>query len=356
LRIGLVTNQTGRDRNGRSTIDVLSGAPGVKLVTLFSPEHGIRGVADEKVSDTRDEKTGLPIYSLYGESRRPRPEQLKDLDAVVYDIQDVGARFYTYITTLGYVIEEAGKAKLPVFVLDRPNPINGVDIEGPIADPDKLSFIAYHTIPVRHGMTVGELARLYNEQRRIGADVRVIKMENWRRVMWLDFTGLTWVNPSPNMRSLTEAALYPGVGLLEATNVSVGRGTDTPFEVVGAPWLDGQKLAGYLNERRIPGARFVPTRFTPRSSVFKNEECGGLNLIITDRARFQSVRTGMEIAVALHRFFPANWKIEGYSHLLVNAEALERLKRGESPEQIERSWASSLENFRHARAAFLLYE
>src|SRR5205814_759728 len=191
LRIGLVTNQTGRDRGGRSTIDILFKAPNVKLVALFSPEHGIRGLADEKVSDTKDDQTGLPIYSLYGETRRPKPEQLKDLDALVYDIQDVGVRFYTYSTTLGYLLEEAAKAKLPVFVLDRPNPIDGVDVEGPPADADKLSFTAYHTTPVRHGLTVGELAGLYNDERKIGCDVRVIKMENWRRAMWFDSTGLT---------------------------------------------------------------------------------------------------------------------------------------------------------------------
>lgn len=356
LRLGLITNQTGRDRAGRSTIDVLFKAPGVKLAALFSPEHGIRGLADEKVSDTRDEQTGLPIYSLYGETRRPKPDQLKDLDALVFDIQDVGVRFYTYISTLGYVIEEAAKAKLPVIVLDRPNPINGVDVEGPLADADKLSFTAYHTIPVRHGMTVGELARLFNEQRHLGADVRVIKMENWRRSMWFDATNLTWINPSPNMRSLTEAALYPGIGLLETTNLSVGRGTNTPFEIIGAPWLDGQKLATYLNARNIAGVRFVPVRFTPGSSVFKNEECGGVNVVITDRSRFRSVPTGIEVAVALHRLFPAVWKIDGYSHLLVNSESLERLKRGDTAAEIMRSWATALENFRRARTQALLYQ
>ena len=356
LRIGLVTNQTGRDRAGQSTIDVLFKAPGVKLSALFSPEHGIRGLADDKVSDTKDKQTGLPIFSLYGESRRPKPEQLKDLDALVYDIQDVGVRFYTYITTLGYVMEEAGKAKLPVFVLDRPNPINGNDVEGPIADADKLSFTAYHTLPVRHGMTIGELARLYNDERHLNADLRVIKMEGWRRAMWFDSTGLVWINPSPNMRSLAEAALYPGIGLLETTNVSVGRGTDTPFELVGAPWLDGQKLASHLNARRIPGVRFVPVRFTPRASVFKNEECGGINLLITNRAQFQSVLTGIEIAVALHSLFPADWKVDTYSRLLVNADTLERLKRGDSAEEIVRSWDTSLANFRRVRAHVLMYE
>ena len=356
LRVGLVTNQTGRDRAGRLTMDVLFKAPGVKLTALFSPEHGIRGMADEKVSDTKDEQTGLPIYSLYGESRRPKPEQLKDLDAIVYDIQDVGARFYTYITTLGYVMEEAAKARLPVFVLDRPNPINGIDVEGPLADVDKLSFTAYHAIPVRHGMTVGELARLYNEERKMGADLRVIKMENWRRAMWFDGTNLTWVNPSPNMRSLTEATLYPGVCLLEPTNISVGRGTDTPFEIIGAPWLDGQKLANYLNSRRIPGVRFVPVRFTPKSSVFKNEECGGVNIVITDRARLQSVSAGIEIAAALRQLYPSEWKIDSYLRLLVNSDTLDRLKRGDSAESIVRSWANSLEKFARVRAPALLYE
>ena len=356
LRIGLVTNQTGRDRAGRSTIDILFKATGVKLSALFSPEHGIRGLADEKVSDTKDEQTGLPIFSLYGESRRPKAEQLKELDALVYDIQDVGVRFYTYITTLGYVMEEAGKAKLPIFVLDRPNPINGNDVEGPIADADKLSFTAYHTLPVRHGLTIGELARLYNDERHLNADLRVIKMENWRRAMWFDSTGLTWINPSPNMRSLTEAALYPGIGLLETTNLSVGRGTDTPFELIGAPWLDGQKLASYLNERRIAGVRFIPVRFTPASSVFRNEQCGGINILITNRAQFQSVLTGVEIAVALHRLFPADWKVDSYARLLVNADALERLKRGESAADMMRSWETSLENFRRVRARALLYQ
>lgn len=355
LRVGLITNHTGRDRTGRSTIDVLFKAPGVKLTALFSPEHGIRGLADEKVSDTKDEQTGLPIYSLYGESRRPKPEQLKDLDALVYDIQDVGTRFYTYISTLGYAVEEAGKAKLPVFVLDRPNPINGVDVEGPPADADKLSFTAYHTIPVRHGMTAGELARLYNEELHLGADVRVIKMEHWRRAMWFDATNLTWINPSPNMRSLTEAMLYPGIGLLETTNVSVGRGTDTPFEIVGAPWMDGAKLASHLNARNIPGVRFVPVRFTPSSSVFKNEACGGVNIFITDRSRFRSVPTGIEIAVALRTLFP-DWKVDSYARLLVNADSLERLKRGESAEDISRSWTSLIAGFKSRRANFLLYQ
>ena len=355
LRIGLVTNHTGRNREGRQTIDVLNKAAGVKLVALFSPEHGIRGVADENISDSKDEATGLPIYSLYGETRRPKAEQLKDLDALVYDIQDIGARFYTYISTLGYVLEEAAKVKLPVFVLDRPNPIGGVDVEGPVADSDKLSFISYHTIPTRHGLTVGELAQLFNRQRNIGADVRVIKMEGWRRSMWFDETNLTWINPSPNMRSLTEATLYPGVGLLETTNVSVGRGTDTPFEIVGAPWIQGDKLAGYLNQRGIPGVRFVPLRFTPKASVFKDEQCGGVNIIITDRVAFRPLLTGIEMALALRTMYPNDWKVDNYLRLLVNADTLERIKRGESAREIVASWNAALQEFRRARAEVLLY-
>ncbi len=356
MRVGLVTNHTGRDSFNRSTIDVLSTAAGVRLVALFSPEHGIRGLADEKVSDSKDERTGLPVYSLYGESRRPKPEQLKDIDALVFDIQDVGARFYTYIATLGYIMEEAARAKLPVFVLDRPNPINGTEIEGPVADADKLSFTAYHTIPVRHGMTIGELARLFNDERKIGCDLRVVKMENWRRALWYDATNLLWVNPSPNMRSLTQATLYPGIGLLETTNLSVGRGTDTPFEVIGAPWLDGVRMASYMNNRRLAGVRFVPVRFTPKSSVFADQECGGVNVFITDRAQFRSVNAGIELALALEELYPNEWKIDAYTRLLANTDTLERIKRHESIEAITKSWASGLNEFRRARTRALLYK
>jgi len=356
MRVGLVTNQTGRDRAGRSTIDVLKAAPNVKLVALFSPEHGIRGAADEKVSDSKDEQTGLPIYSLYGETRRPKPEQLKDLDALVFDIQDIGARFYTYISTLGNVMEEAAKVKVPVIVLDRPNPIGGVEVEGPMADADKFSFIAYHALPVRHGMTIGELAKLFNQERNFGCDLRVVEMVGWRRAMWLDETNLLWVNPSPNMRSLAEATLYPGIGLLETTNVSVGRGTDTPFELLGAPWIDGQQFASHLNSQRIAGVRFVPLRFTPRSSVYKGEDCGGVNMIVTDRVKFRAVQTGLEIAVALRKLYPTQWKADDIMRLLVNADTLERLKRGESASEISRSWNGRLEEFRKARARVLIYD
>ncbi len=357
LKIGLVTNQTGRNTAGKPTIDVLKEAQNVNLVALFSPEHGIRGILDQsKIDDSKDEKTGLPVYSLYGETRRPKPEQLKDLDALVYDIQDVGARFYTYTATLRNVMEEAAKAGKPVYVLDRPNPLNGVTIEGSLADEDKLSFIAAHTIPVRYGLTIGELALMMNTERKIGADVKIIKMENWSRGQWFDETAQIWINPSPNMRSLTEATLYPGIGLLETTNLSVGRGTDTPFEVVGAPWIDAVKLAAYLNGRNLSGVRFVPVKFKPSASVFKDENCSGINIVIVERAKFKSVRTGIEIAVALRKLFPADWKTENYNRLLVNSEIFEMVKRGDEPETIENAWQKSLDGFKTRRAQYLLYK
>ncbi len=358
LRVGLITNHTGRDRAGTQTIDVLKAAPNVKLAALFAPEHGIRGEVDDKVSDSMDERTGLPIYSLYGESRRPKPEQLKDLDALVFDIQDVGVRFYTYMATLKNVMEEAGKAKLKVFVLDRPNPIGGVDVEGPVADADKLSFVVTHTTTARHGMTAGEWAMMVNAENKLNCDLAVIKMEGWSRGQWFDRTGQTWVNPSPNMRSLTEATLYPGVGLLETTNISVGRGTDTPFEVIGAPWFGGdggQKLAAYLNSRNLPGVRFIPVNFKPNASVFKDQDCGGVNIIVIDRARFKSVRTGLEIAVALQKLFPGGWKTENYNRLLANQAVYDMVRQGMPPEDIEKAWQPALEDFLKRRARFLLY-
>ena len=357
MKIGLVTNHTGRDLSGRQTIDILKEAPNVTLVSLFAPEHGIRGELDvENINDSKDEKTGLPVYSLYGETRRPKPEQLKDLDAIVYDIQDVGVRFYTYTATLRNVMEEAAKLGKPVYILDRPNPIRGDVVEGSLADEDKHAFIAAHTIPVRYGMTIGELAMMMNAERKIGADVHVIKMENWSRSMWFDETGQTWVNPSPNMRSLTEATLYPGIGLFETTNISVGRGTDTPFEVVGAPWIDGREFAQYLNGRNLPGVRFVPVRYKPTTSVYKDENVGGVNIIVTDRETFKAVRTGFEVAAALRKMYPTEWNADRSLRLVVNQDIVDRLKRGETPETIENSWSGDLADFSKRRALYLLYK
>ncbi len=356
LKIGLVTNHTGRSLAGKQTIDILHEAKNVKLTAIFAPEHGIRGELDtEKIADGKDEKTGLPVYSLYGETRRPTPDQMAAIDAFVYDIQDIGTRFYTYPSTLKNVMEEAARAAKPVFILDRPNPINGISVEGPVADDDELSFTAAHTTPVRYGMTIGELATMINAERKIGADVRVIKMDGWNRAMWFDETGQTWINPSPNMRSLTEATLYPGIGLLETTNLSVGRGTDTPFEVIGAPWLDGQELAKYLNERNLKGVRFVPIRFKPNASVFKDEQLGGVNIIITNRGEFNSVRTGVEIACALRKLYPDDWQVDKYARLLVNGEVFDMVTRGSSPDEIDKAIKSRLDEFIKRRERFLLY-
>ena len=360
-KIGLITNHTGRDRAGRSTIDVLASASNLKLVALFSPEHGLRGIEDTDVGNTRDEKTGLPVYSLYEkERRRPSSEALKEIDTLVFDIQDIGARFYTYITTCGYAMEAAAQNKIKFVVLDRPNPINGYEIEGPVADRElteqpSYSFTSYHPVPVRYGLTIGELAMLFNSERKIGADLMVIKMEGWRRADYYDGTALTWVNPSPNMRSLTEAVVYPGIGLLETTNVSVGRGTDTPFEVIGAPWLDGQKLAEALNRVGLAGVRFVPVRFTPKSSKFANELCGGVNIVVTDRGAFRPVATGVEIAYQLNRFYRGTWKVEDYLRLLVNRAALAALKEGKSPSEIGATWEAGLAEFGVIRKKYLLY-
>lgn len=355
-RVGLITNHTGRDLDGNSTIDLLFKAPEVKLVALFSPEHGIRGALDqEKITNSVDEKTGLPVYSLYGETRRPTPEMLKGIDTLVFDIQDIGARFYTYISTLGLVLEEAGKNKVRLVVLDRVNPINGQDVEGPLADGDKLSFIAHHQIPVRHGMTIGEMALLFNTERGIKADLQVIRIEGWKRASWLDETGQAWVNPSPNMRSLTQATLYPGVCLLEPTNVSVGRGTDTPFELVGAPWIDGRRLAAALNGAGLPGVRFVPVRFTPRASVHKDAECGGVNLVITDRARFEPVLTGLEVAAQLRRLFGAAFNAERFLRLLASQKVFDSFQQGADGRAMKLVYEAELEGFRAIRRRYLIY-
>jgi uncharacterized protein YbbC (DUF1343 family)/CubicO group peptidase (beta-lactamase class C family) len=354
-RIGLVTNHTGLDREGRSTIDLLHRAEGVKLVALFSPEHGIRGEVDRPVGDARDEKTGLPIYSLYGARKRPTAEQLQGIDTLVYDIQDIGCRFYTYLTTLGYVLETAARHKLKVVVLDRPNPIGGVAVEGPVLDKKLESFTGYHPIPVRHGMTVGELAHFFNRERKIQADLEVVQMRGWQRADLFDRTDLVWVNPSPNMRTLAAALLYPGVGLLETTNVSVGRGTDRPFEVLGAPWLDGRRLAESLARARLPGVRFVPTRFTPKSSTHAGKECGGVQIFLDDWKQFQALPVGITIACELRRLYPEEWQWKRYGVLLAHPPTLEALRGGDSPEQVMKLWQPDLDRFRAVRREYLLY-
>lgn len=354
-RIGLVTNQTGIDRQGRSTIDVLAHAPGVKLVSLFSPEHGIRGTADENVSSTTDAATGLPINSLYGDTRRPTEQMLYGLDALVFDVQDAGVRFYTYITTMGYCMEEAAKRHLPFYVLDRPDILGGELVEGPILDRDKLNFVGYFPLPVRIGMTLGEMAQMFNAENHIGADLHVIQLRNWRRSQWFEQTGLPWIPPSPNLRSMTAAVPYPGIDILQSAGIAVGRGTDTPFENFGAPYIDAVQFSDYLNRRLIPGVRFVPYNFTPASGMHKSELCHGASIVITDRASLNSVLMGFEIAAALAKLYPQNFDLDKLITLLGNAHAIARLKNGDSPARILGDEDPDLNAFLAIRAKYLLY-
>ncbi|MCC6992131.1 MAG: DUF1343 domain-containing protein [Acidobacteria bacterium] len=355
-KVGLVTNHTGLSATGASTIDVLHTAPGVTLVSLFSPEHGIRGLLDEEgIASSKDERTGLTIHSLYGTTRRPTPEMLQGIDTLVVDLQDVGVRFYTYLATMGYVLEEAAKQKIKVVVLDRPNPIDGWHVEGPLAEGDLLSFIAYMPMPIRHGMTIGELAQLFNAERKIGADLTVVKMEGWRRDQWFDQTGLTWVNPSPNMRNLNQAALYPGIGAIEYANISVGRGTDQPFEQIGAPWIDGPRLAAALNARGLAGIRFYPVRFTPTSSVHAKVACQGVFMVVTNREQLQPTRVGMEIAAALYTLHGDQFDVKTSERLVGTPTALARAKAGDDPAAIVASWAGAEASWRRLRAKYLLY-
>jgi uncharacterized protein YbbC (DUF1343 family)/CubicO group peptidase (beta-lactamase class C family) len=357
-RVGLVTNQTGQSRTGVSTIDLLAGAKvnAVKLAALFSPEHGIRGQLDDRVPSTLDEKTGLQIHSLYGDRRRPSAAMLDGLDLIVVDLQDIGARFYTYPATLAYVMEEAAKRRLPVVVLDRPNPIGGADVEGPYQDASAIGFNGYLPMPIRHGLTIGELARLFNGENRIGADLTVVAMKNWRRDEWFDGTALPWANPSPNMRTVTAATLYPGIGAIEGTNISVGRGTDTPFEQIGAPWIDGPALASALNARELPGIRFYPVTFMPAAGAkLGGQTCYGVFLIVTDRGRLQPVRVGVEIAAALSSKYGRQFTLEDASLLLGSKAVIEKIRAGEDPASIAVSWHADEERWRRTRAKYLLY-
>jgi uncharacterized protein YbbC (DUF1343 family)/CubicO group peptidase (beta-lactamase class C family) len=354
LRVGLITNQTGIDAQRRSTIDLLAAAAEVKLKKLFSPEHGIRGELDqEKIGNSKDKKTGLPVLSLNGAHRAPTPEQLADLDALVFDIQDIGCRFYTYISTLRVCMEAAAKAKKAFYVLDRINPIGGLAVEGPSA-PDKEAFTATHAIPLRHGMTAGELAAMMNAERGSGCDLKVIPLEGWRRDMLFDQTGLPWIHPSPNMRSLNAALLYPGIGLLEFS-VSVGRGTDTPFEVLGAPYVSDLRLAHELNKLGLPGLQFTPVRFTPTASVFKGEACGGVRISITDRQALKPVQTGIAIACTLQRLYPKSFALEKVNTLLNRDASVKAIRAGVTWQKVVAGWNEETAAFEARRGGFLRY-
>jgi uncharacterized protein YbbC (DUF1343 family)/CubicO group peptidase (beta-lactamase class C family) len=359
-RVGVLTNQTGVDSAGHRTIDILARAAGVQLTAIFSPEHGVTGALDTtKVGNSRDAATGIPVYSVYGgttEARHPPADVLKQLDAVVIDLQDAGVRFYTYETTLGYFLEAATKAGMSVIVLDRPNPITGAFVQGPLSEPGRENFTNYGPVPVRHGMTLGELAQMFNREHNIHAKLTVIPMQGWIRGDWLDSTSVEWVNPSPNLRSLTEATLYPGVGLIEGTNVSVGRGTDTPFELLGAPWMKGRELAQYLNARQIPGVRFVPVTFTPTASNFSGQLCHGVNIVLTARDFLDAPELGVELASALATLYPQQFHMEKMIDILASQTVYNALARGEDPRRIELDWQEDLLKFQQLRQKYLIYK
>jgi uncharacterized protein YbbC (DUF1343 family)/CubicO group peptidase (beta-lactamase class C family) len=360
MTIGLLTNNTGVDGQGKRTIDVLAAAPGVKLAAVFAPEHGIFGAQDDlKVGNTTDTVTGVPVYSMYGGTdakKRPPLDVLKTLDAVVFDIQDAGARFYTYPATLGYLLEAAAQTNTEVIVLDRPDPVNGSFVQGNMSQAEFESFTSYHPTPIRFGMTLGELAQMYNVERKIGARLRVIPMQGWLRGDWFDSTGIVWINTSPNLRSVNEAELYTGVALVEGTNVSVGRGTDTPFEVMGAPWIDARTYSDYMNARLIPGVRFVPVTFTPVSGPYQNQLCKGVNIIVTDRTVLDAPEMGIELASALKKLYPENWKMEHMISALSNQQVFDQLAAGEDPRSIAQGWQEDLEKFKELRQKYLIYK
>ena len=352
-RIGLITNQTGLNRAGKPTPVLLRHAPGVLLHTLFSPEHGLRGMVDAAVPDALDSDVGLPVFSLYGERRQPTTAQLQDLDTLVFDIQDIGTRYYTYISTLGLCMEAAAKHHLHFIALDRPNPIGGIAAEGPL--PDRLGFTAYHSLPVRHGLTVGELARLFNAEKKLKLDLEVIPITGWKRGDLWDATGLKWTNPSPNMRSPLAALLYPGIGLLEGSNLSVGRGTASPFELVGADWIDGANLAHALNARMIPGVHFTDLRFTPTSSDYAGKSCGGVRIALTDTALFVPTFAGIAFAEVLRKLYPNAWEAAKLNDLLFHAASVKALLRGATAEEIVHRWSPDTARFRERCKPFLLY-
>ena len=354
--VGLITNHTGLDAQGRSTVDLLSKASGVQLVALFSPEHGLAGRNDEKIGSTKDAATGLPIYSLYGETLRPTDAMLKGIDALVFDVQDAGVRFYTYTTTMAYCMEEAAKRNIAFYVLDRPNPIGGDIVEGPMLDADKTSFTAYFPVPVRYGLTIGELAQFFNAENHINCDLHVVAMKNWHRNYFFESTGSRWVPPSPNLRTTKGAVLYPGLEILQNAGVSVGRGTQAPFEEFGAPWINGDEVAAALNERHLAGLRFTGAPFIPVVGLYSGQRCGGVAVRVTDRAAVRSMRLGLEIAAILRKRYPDQFDPAKLLLLTGNAETIRQLQEGVSPEQIEAGWSHDLSAYDAVRRKNFLYK
>jgi uncharacterized protein YbbC (DUF1343 family) len=355
-KVALITNQTGVTRDGESTVKLLYESDAVSLVALFSPEHGFAGKLDQAhVGDARDTTTGLKIHSLYGKTRVPTAEMLTGIDTLVFDIQDIGSRFYTYISTMGGAMKAAGRHGVRFVVLDRPNPIGGVDVQGPVLDAGSESFVGYHTIAVRHGMTVGELAKMFQSEMEIDVDLQVVPVEGWQRDQWFDATGRLWVNPSPNMRNLNQALLYPGVGLLETTNLSVGRGTDTPFEIIGAPWIDALALARRMNSAGLKGIRFVPLEFTPQSSKYEGESCGGIHFLITERSQLDPLRLGMTLANALQTMYPQQWDTSNLNRLLSDQKTADGIVTGKAVHELIGDYQAELAAFNDRRNAFLIY-
>jgi uncharacterized protein YbbC (DUF1343 family) len=354
--VGLITNHTGLDLQGRSIADLLSHAPGVHLVALFSPEHGLAGRNDEKVASSKDAATGLPIFSLYGETQRPTDEMLQGVDALVFDVQDAGVRFYTYTTTMGYCMEEAAKRKIAFYVLDRPNPVGGNIVEGPMLDADKTGFTAYFPLPVRYGLTIGELAQFFNTENHISCDLHVIAMKNWHRNYFFESTGARWIPPSPNLRTLKGAVLYPGIEILQSAGVSVGRGTETPFEEFGAPWINGEEVAAALNERHLAGLRFANQPFIPVTGLYSGQRCGGVGVRIMDRQSVRAMRMGMEIATILKKLYAEKFDPEKLMVLVGNSGTMRELQAGTPPEKIEESWNADLNAFEQLRKKYFLYK
>ena len=354
-KIGLITNHTAVAADGRHILPILHNAENVNLVAIFSPEHGFAGTYDAKVGHSVHDETGLPIYSLYGETRRPTAEMLADVDTLVFDIQDIGTRFYTYIATMGNCMEAAAKHDIRFVVLDRPNPITGTRVFGPFNDVEGR-FTAYHHTPLVHGMTVGELARMFNSERNINADLQIIEMTGWKRDMWFDETGLRWIHPSPNMRSLTQATLYPAIGMIEACEVSVGRGTDTPFELFGAPYFNPIELAAALNKLDLAGLRFIPFSFTPDTREFKNQRCHGVQIVLLDREAFDPAQAGLAIAHTLEQLEPTAFDVENVNNLIFAHDIVSRLEKGSVPPNWTQLWQADLKRFQERRANFLLYE
>jgi uncharacterized protein YbbC (DUF1343 family) len=354
--VGLITNHTGLDSQGRSTVDILSHATGVQLIALFSPEHGLAGRNDEKIYSSKDPATGLPVHSLYGETQRPTDEMLQGIDALVFDVQDAGVRFYTYTTTMAYCMEEAAKRNIAFFVLDRPNPLGGQIVEGPMLDADKIGFVAYFPLPVRYGLTIGELAQFFNAENHIGADLHVIAMKNWHRNYFFESTGIKWIPPSPNLRTTKGSILYPGIEILQNAGVSVGRGTQTPFEEFGAPWLNGDEVAAALNARNLPGVHFAGHPFIPIAGLYSGQRCGGVAARITDRAAVRSMRVGLEIAAILQKLYPKEFDPEKILLLVGNSDTIQLLQSGTAPEKIVASWSDSLAAFEQVRRKYFLYK